>query len=337
MIAVHDGGFQVTMTGGLTWSDFGNQNGTQMYRVATDNEFPYRVYGNSQDLLVYSVPSASLYGGIPLHQTDFLGSGETGPVIPHPENPDITYSLATGAFYGAAAHFTVNNNVTGTSETRSVWPEVLFGTAASEFDYRFNWIAPFFISPHDNDTIYFGGNVVFKTQDEGLNWEQISPDLTKNLTDKMEVAGSDWLPEYFGQETYSTIHRMAESLHEEGVIWTGSDDGLVHLTRDGGETWIDVTPPDLPDFSAVYEIDPSPHDPATVYMAITRIRTANDYSPYLFKTSDYGETWERIDTSFPKVRSPALSERIQCVRVCSLSGLRQGSLYRLTTAQNGVG
>ena len=105
-----------------------------------------------QDLLVYSVPSASLFGGIPLHETDFLGSGETGPVIPHPENPDITYSLATGAFYGAAAHFTVNNNVTKTSETRSVWPEVLFGTAASEFEYRFNWVAPFFISPHDHDT-----------------------------------------------------------------------------------------------------------------------------------------------------------------------------------------
>ena len=300
MIAVHDGGFQVTMTGGLTWSDFANQNGTQMYRVDTDNEFPYRAYGNSQDLLVYSVPSASFYGGIPLHQTDFLGSGETSSVIPHPENPDITYSLATGAFYGAAAHFTVNNRVTGTSETRSVWPEVLFGTAASEFEYRFNWIAPFFISPHDNDTIYFAGNVVFKTEDEGLTWEQISPDLTHNLTDKMEVAGSDWLPEYFGQETYSTIHRMAESPHEEGVIWTGSDDGRVHLTRDGGETWAEVTPPDLPEFSAVYEIDPSPHDPATVYMAITRIRTANDYSPYLFKTTDYGETWQRIDGGFPQ-------------------------------------
>ncbi len=300
MIAVNDGGFQVTMTGGLTWSDYSNQSGTQMYRVETDNQFPYRVCGTPQDLIVYCVPSADFDGGIPRHATVSMGSGETSSALPHPDNPNIVYSLATGASYGAAAHFTVNNLITGTSETRSVWPEVLFGTPASDFEYRFNWQAPFFISPHDHDTIYFAGNVVFKTQDEGMTWEQISPDLTHNMTDKMEVAGSDWLPEYFGQEIYSTIHRIAESLHEEGVIWTGSDDGRVHLTRDGGETWNDVTPPDLPELSAVYEIEPSPHDPATVYMALTRLRTANDYSPYLLKTSDYGETWERIDASFPQ-------------------------------------
>jgi hypothetical protein len=133
-----------------------------------------------------------------------------------------------------------------------------------------------------------------------MSWEVISGDLTHNRTDKMEVAGSPWLPEYFGQEIFSTIHRLEESPHEEGVLWAGSDDGRVHLTRDGGSIWTEVTPPGLPEFSAVYEIEISPHDPAKVYLAITRYRKADDYSPYLLKTEDYGQTWTRIDGSFPQ-------------------------------------
>jgi hypothetical protein len=133
-----------------------------------------------------------------------------------------------------------------------------------------------------------------------MTWEVISPDLTHNRTDKMEVAGAPWLPEYFGQEIFSTIHRLEESPHEQGVLWAGSDDGRVHLTRNGGESWDEVTPPDLPELSGIYEIEISPHDPATVYIAITRYRKADDYSPYLLKTSDYGKTWERLDGTFPK-------------------------------------
>ncbi len=300
IIVTSDGGTSVSMTGGLTWSTFANQNGTQFYRVDTDDQFPYRVYGNSQDLNVYSVPSRARFGGIPLHQTDFIGNGETGRAIPKPGDPNIVYSLSTGATFGGAAQFTVNNLTTGQNETRSVWPETLFGTPASEFEFRFNWQAPFFVSPHDPNTIYFAGNVVFRSRDEGMTWEVLSEDLTHNRTDKMEVAGSPWLPEYFGQEIFSTIHRLEESPHEEGVIWAGSDDGRVHLTRDGGGTWAEVTPPSLPEFAAVYEIEISPHDPATVYLAITRYRKADDYRPYLLKTEDYGRTWTRIDASFPQ-------------------------------------
>ncbi len=300
IIATCDGGAQITLTGGRTWSTFANQSGAQFYRVDTDDQFPYRVYANSQDLIVYSVPSASRWGGIPLHETVFIGSGETGRAIPKPGDPNIVYSLATGATYGGAAQFTVNNVKTGQSETRSVWPEILFGTPASEFQYRFNWQAPFLVSPHDPSTLYFAGNVVFRSRDEGMTWEVISGDLTHNRTDKMEVAGSPWLPEYFGQEIFSTIHRLEESPHEEGVLWAGSDDGRVHLTRDGGENWTEVTPPGLPEFAAVYEIEVSPHDPAKVYLAITRYRKADDYSPYLLKTEDYGQTWTRIDAAFPQ-------------------------------------
>ena len=300
IIATCDGGTQVTLTGGKTWSSFANQSGVQFYRVDTDDQFPYRVYGNAQDLLVYSIPSASRWGGIPLHMTDYIGNGETGRAIPKPGNPNIVYSLATGASYGGATHFTLNNVKTGQNEPRSIWPEILFGTPASEFKYRFNWQAPFLVSPHDPKTIYMAGNVVFRTRDEGMTWEKISDDLTLNLEDKMKVAGTSWMPEYFGQETFSTIHRLVESPHEKGVLWAGSDDGLVHLTRDGGKTWNNVTPPDLPELSGIYEIEVSPHDAATVYLAITRYRKADDYSPYLLKTADYGKTWKRLDGDFPK-------------------------------------
>jgi hypothetical protein len=133
-----------------------------------------------------------------------------------------------------------------------------------------------------------------------MSWEKISDDLTHNMTDKMEVAGSPWLPEYFGQETFSTIHRLEESPHEEGVLWAGTDDGRVWITRNGGKDWEEITPPKLPELSAVYEIEISPHDPATTYLAITRYRKADDYEPYLLKTSDYGKSWERLDGNFPK-------------------------------------
>lgn len=313
MIATCDGGSQITMTGGKTWSSFSNQSGAQFYRVDTDNAFPYNVYANTQDLIVYKVPSASRWGGIPLHQTEFIGSGETGRAIPKPGDPNIVYSLATGASYGAAAHFTINNLTTGQSETRSVWPEVLFGTPASKFKYRFNWQAPFLVSPHDSKTIYMAGNVVFRTQDEGMTWEKISDDLTHNMTDKMKVAGSSWLPEYFGQEIFSTIHRLVESPHEAGVLWAGSDDGLLHLTRDGGATWCEVTPDNLPDLAAIYEIELSPHDPATAYVAITRYRKADDYSPYLLKTTNYGDTWTRLDRNFPQDEiTRTIREDTQC-------------------------
>ncbi len=300
MIVTCDGGTAVSLTGGKSWSSFANQSGVQFYRVDTDDQFPYNVYGNAQDLLVYGVPSRSRWGGIPLHMTQYIGNGETGRAFPKPGDPNIVYSLSTGAAYGAAAHFTINNLNTGQNETRSVWPEVLFGTPASEFKYRFNWQAPFVVSPHDPGTIYFAGNVVFRTRDEGMTWERISDDLTHNMTDKMEVAGATWLPEYFGQEIFSTIHRLVESPHEKGVLWAGSDDGLLHLTRDGGGNWENVTPPGLPELSGIYEIEVSPHDPATTYIAITRYRKADDYEPYLLKTSDYGKTWKRLDGNFPE-------------------------------------
>jgi photosystem II stability/assembly factor-like uncharacterized protein len=299
MIASCDGGVQVSLTGGMSWSTQWTQKTTQIYRVHTDDDFPYNVYGNGQDILAYKVPSASRWGGISGHETTLIGNGETGDVIPHPEDLNVVYSISSGTPLGGGAPFTRNNLRTGQNDVRNIYPEPLFGRNASDLPFRFQWDTPLVVSKFELGTIYSAGNVVFKTTDEGLTWEAISPDLTNDLEDKQVITGTPWLSEYFGQEIYSTIHRMAESRHEKGVLWTGSDDGVIALTRDGGKTWDRVTPPGLPDFADVKELEPSPHDPATLYVALTRYNTADDYAPYLYKTTDFGKTWTNLSPSFP--------------------------------------
>ena len=300
MIASCDGGVQVSLTGGMSWSTQWTQKTTQIYRVHTDDEFPYNVYGNAQDVLTYKVPSASRWGGISGYETTLVGNGETGDVIPNPDDPNIVYNVSNGSPMGGGAAFTRNNLKTGQNEVRNIFPEPLFGKNASDLPYRFQWDTPFVVSKFEPGTIYSAGNVVFKTTDEGLTWEPISPDLTNDLQDKQVITGTPWLPEYFGQEIYSTIHRIAESRHQKGVLWTGSDDGVIALTRDGGKTWNRVSPPNLPEFSDVKELEPSPHDPATLYVALTRYNTADDYKPYLYKTSDFGKTWTNLSPAFPQ-------------------------------------
>lgn len=302
MIGTNDGGCQVTMTGGLTWSGQYTQKNSQFYRVNTDNDFPYNVYGSGQDILAYKIPSASRWGGISGYETTIIGNGEISSVIPNPENSNIVYNISGGAPMGSGAPFTVNNIATGQNEVRSVWPEPLFGLNASDLKYRFNWDLAYFVSPHDPKTIYLGGNVVFKTTDEGLNWEVISEDLTNDLQDRQKITGTPWLSEYFGQEVYSTIKRMKESHVTQGLIWTGSDDGKIFVTKDGGQSWNDVSIKDknLPKYSQVYEVEPSPHDPATCYVVFSNFNTYDDYKPYIFKTSDYGETWTNLSANFPQ-------------------------------------
>jgi len=302
MIATNDGGCQVSMTGGLTWSGQYTQRNSQFYRVNTDNDFPYNVYGSGQDILAYKIPSASRWGGISGYETTIIGNGEISSVIPNPEDPNIVYNISGGAPMGSGAPFTVNNIATGQNEVRSVWPEPLFGLNASDLKYRFNWDLAYFVSPHDPKVIYLGGNVVFKTTDEGLNWEVISEDLTNDLKDRQKITGTPWLSEYFGQEVYSTIKRMDESPLKQGLIWTGSDDGKIFVTQNGGGKWEDVSIVDdaLPEYSQIYEIEPSPHDEAAAYVAISNFNTYNDYTPYLFKTKDYGKTWVNMSNKFPQ-------------------------------------
>jgi photosystem II stability/assembly factor-like uncharacterized protein len=300
MIASCDGGAQVSLTGGLSWSGQFTQKTSQFYRVSTDNQFPYNVYGTAQDILAYKVPSASRWGGISGYETTLVGNGEQGDIFVDPDDPNIVFSMSGGSPMGGGAPFTRNNLKTGQNEVRNIWPEPIFGRNASEMPYRFQWDTPFLISKYDHDTIYSAGNVMFKSTDEGLTWTAISGDLTRDLKDKQMITGTPWLPEYFGQEIYSTINRLAESPVQEGVLWAGSDDGLIHLSKDGGDNWQNVTIPNLPEYAHIRELEASPFDAATLYVAISRFNTADDYAPYLFKTSDFGKTWTDLSSAFPQ-------------------------------------
>lgn len=320
IIATNDGGCQVSLTGGKTWSSQYTQRNSQFYRVNVDDDFPYNVYGSGQDILAYKVPSASRWGGISGYETTIIGNGEISSVIPKPSDPNIVYNISGGAPMGSGAPFTVNNIATGQNEVRSVWPVPLFGLNGYDLKYRFNWDLAYFLSPHDGKTIYLGGNVLFKSTDEGLSWEVISPDLTNNLKERQKITGTPWLSEYFGQEIYSTIKRVDESPVKQGVIWSGSDDGKIYVTKNGGGNWEDISIVDenLPEYSQVYEIEPSPFDAATAYVVFSNFNTYNDYKPYIFKTSDYGKTWVNLSANFPQ------SEITRTIRE---DKVRQGLLF----------
>ncbi len=300
MIHTNDGGVAVTLNGGMTWSTQYTQKNAQFYRVNTDDEFPYNVYANSQDSLSFKVPSSSRWGGISQDENVLVGGGETSSVIPDPDDNNIVFMLSTGTPIGGGTPFTKANIKTGQNEFRSILPDPIFGRGAKDMPTRHQWDTSWFISEHDNDAIYVGANVVFKSMDEGQTWTQISDDLTNDYEDKQVITGTPWLPEYFGQEVYSTIARIAESPLKQGMLWTGSDDGLIHLTMNDGKEWKDVTIPGLPRYSHVREIEPSHYNEGTAYVAISNYNTTNDYSPYLFKTTDYGETWTNLSANFPQ-------------------------------------
>ena len=334
MIGSNDGGCQVSITGGKTWSGQHTQKNSQFYRVNVDNDFPYNVYGSGQDVLAYKVPSASRWGGISGYETTIIGNGEVSSVIPNPNDLNIVYNISVGAPMGSGAPFTVNNLATGQNEVRSVWPVPLFGLNGYDLKYRFNWDLAYFLSPHDPKTIYLGGNVLFKSTDEGLNWEVISPDLTHNIKERQKITGTPWLSEYFGQEIYSTIKRMDESPLQEGLIWTGSDDGKIYITEDGGKNWEDISITDCPEYSQVYEIEPSPHDPATAYVAISNFNTYNDYSPYLYKTSDYGKTWTNLSSNFPQDQITRTVREDKERKGLLFAGTETGIYYSLNDGQS---
>ncbi len=336
MIALHDGGVMVSMTGGNTWSTNFTQKNVQFYRVNVDNDFPYNLYGSGQDVLAYKVPSASRWGGISGHETTLIGNGEISSVIPNPHDPNIVYNISGGAPMGSGAPFTVNNIATGQNEVRSVWPSPLFGLNGYDLKYRFNWDLAYFLSPHDGKTLYVGGNVVFKSTDEGLNWEVISPDLTNNMKDRLKITGTPWLSEYFGQEIYSTIKRLDESPLQQGVIWSGSDDGKIYITRNGGGDWEDITitDPGLPEFSQVYEIEPSPHDAATAYVVFSNFNTYDDYKPYIFKTTDYGKTWTNLSMNFPQDQITRTIREDKVRKGLLFAGTETGVYYSLNDGQS---
>ena len=299
MIKGDDGGACVTYTGGATWSSIYNQPTAQMYHVTTDNRFPYRVYGSQQDNTAISLPSASVEGAI--HERDWFepGGGESGYIGVKPDDPDLV--VASGPIGPRAFNdrMKLYNHRTGQRRDITVWPE-LYGWALGAVDlkFRFQWTFPIFFSQHNPDALYVAGNHVFRSRDLGTTWEMLSPDLTRNDPTKLQSSGGPITRDNTGAEVYCTIFALAESPRTEGVFWAGSDDGLVHLSRDGGKSWADITPSDLPEWALISIIEPSAHADGTAYLAATRYKH-DDTAPYLYRTTDWGQTWTRITEGIP--------------------------------------
>ena len=292
MIEGNDGGATVSLNGGETWSSIYNQPTAQLYHITTDNQFPYEVYGTQQDNSGMAVRSHSDSGAIQTSDWHTVGMSESGDIAVKPDDPNIVYS--------AYPHGTLNRYDHRNREVRvvTVWPDDHANWPPRTYKYRFAWKFPIVFSPHDPDTLYVGGNMVFRTRDDGTTWEAISPDLTRNDATKMELKGGPITLEGADAEVYCTVYAFAESPIERDLLWAGTDDGLVHVSRDGGVIWTNVTPPTLPEWTMVHSIDPSPHDAATAYVAATRFKS-DDFRPYLYKTNDYGETWQEINSSIP--------------------------------------
>ena len=294
MIQGNDGGANVSFNGGESWSTIYNQLTAQFYTVTTDNREPYYyVYGTQQDNSSLAVPSGAKDGAIVWADSYSAGSGESGFMAVHPDDPNIVFVGAVGSSPGGGGSLQRYDHRSGQIQLVNVSPELHGGIGPGELTYRFPWTYPILFSPHDSDTLYTAGNVVFRSTDEGHSWEPISPDLTRNDPAKLGVSGGPITKDTSGAEHYCTIATLRECPLEPGVIWSGSDDGLVHVTRDSGASWEEVTPPDLPEWCFIRTVEPSPHAAGTVYLAATRYKL-DDNTPYLYRTDDYGQTWQPI-------------------------------------------
>ncbi len=286
MINSNDGGSNVSNNGGKSWSTQENQNTAQFYRVITDNLVPYNVYGGQQDNSTVAIASRTNDDGIDWKDWYAVAGGESAFLAFDPNDPRLIYG---GTYQGNIDKWDAQ-----TKESKPIkeYPELGLSISPENAKYRYNWNAPIITSPHNRQTIYHGGNVVFKSTDEGQSWTVISPDLTRNETDKHGLGGGPFTNEAAGGEIYNTLTYLTESPHEQGVLWAGSDDGLVHLTKDGGVNWINVTPEGSKE-GIINSIEVSPHDPATAYIVLMRYKSM-DLGSYIYKTNDYGKTWTKI-------------------------------------------
>jgi photosystem II stability/assembly factor-like uncharacterized protein len=299
MIEGNDGGAQVTFNGAASWSTLYNQPTAQFYHVTTDTRVPYRVYGSQQDNSAMSVPSRSFEGNIGETTWFVPGGGESGYIAVRPDKPDIAFGGAIGSGFGNGLLWR-HDDATKTDRNITVWPEVTgMGEGADALKYRFQWTFPVELSPHDPNVLYVAGNRLFRSTDEGASWECISPDLTRDDKEKQRASGGPLTKDNTGAECYDTIFAFRESPHQRGLFWAGTDDGLVHLSRDGGQNWEQITPRDLPEWALISIIELSPHDAGTAYLAATRYKH-DDTRPYLYKTNDFGKTWTKITNGIPE-------------------------------------
>ena len=293
MIGGDDGGAHVTLNAGVKWSEQ-DQATAQFYRVALDNDFPYNIYGAQQDNSTVRIASRGNSFAIGTEDWWAVGGGESGWIAPSPGNSDVVFA---GSYDG---YLTRYEKKTGQVRAVNVWPDNPMGYGAEGMKYRFQWNFPILFSPHDPATLYAAGNRLFKSTNEGQSWEAVSPDLTRNDPSKLGPSGGPITKDNSGVEYYCTIFTVAESPLRKGVIWTGSDDGLVWVTRDAGKNWSNVTPPkdQMPEWIQINSIEASPHDPQKAYFAATMYKS-DDFRPYLFKTVDGGKSWKKIVNGIP--------------------------------------
>ena len=295
MINANDGGANVSYDAGATWSRQDNQATAQFYHVIADDEFPYKIYGAQQDNSTVTIRSRSDDASIGVRDWWPVGGCESGYIAP--VNGDVSFA---GCYDGVIERF---DGRTGQQRNVNVYPDNPMGWGAEGMKYRFQWTFPIVASPHDKNVLYAGGNILFKSTNEGQSWQAISPDLTRNDPNKIKSSGGPITQDNTSVEYYCTIFAMAESRVQKDLLWVGSDDGLLHVSRDGGKNWENVTPPEMRagqplEWSMVSQIDPSPHDAGTMFLAVNRYKW-DDKRPLLFVTADFGKTWKKIVTGIP--------------------------------------
>ena len=288
MINANDGGANVSFDGGGAWSSIRNQPTAEIYRVFVDDQWPYRIYGSQQDNSTISVPSRAA-GGFGQVVPDWysVGGCESGHIAIDPRDPDIIYA---GCYGGSITRV---NLKTGESRQILAYPQLQLGAAARDLDYRFQWNAPIRLSPHDPDILFHASQVVHMSRDDGQSWSVISPDLTTNNPEHQDYAGGPITHDSTGVEVYNTVFAFEESPHTLGELWAGSDDGRVHLSRDRGATWSEITPAGMPEGGTVNVVELSAHAPGRAFIAVYRYRE-DDFRPYIFRTNDYGESWNLL-------------------------------------------
>lgn len=311
MIVADDGGAQVSFDEANTWSTYMNQPTSQLYRVSTDNSFPYRVLAAQQDNSTLRIKSATYGSYITEQDWDVTAGSESGYVVADPTNPDIVYGGNYGGYLSRLDHRT------GENRAISVWPDNPMGAGADVLKYRFQWNFPIFFSPHNPKRLYAAGNALFVTENEGASWKQISPDLTTDDKSKQLSSGGPITKDNTSVEYYCTIFTAVESALEKDLLWAGSDDGLLHISRDGGTNWTNVTPKDAPKWMMWNAIDVDPFKKGAAYITGTRYKL-DDYTPYIYKTEDYGQTWKLITNGI---------DPMHFTRVTRADHKRQGLLY----------
>lgn len=294
MIESNDGGANVSANGGRTWTEQ-DQPTAQFYRVVLDNDFPYNVYGAQQDNSTIKIRSRTEDFGIGEESWHDVGGGESGWIAPKPTDSNVVFAGSYGGYLTRYDHRTKQLRAV------NVWPDNPMGSGAEGMKYRFQWNYPILFSPHDTSTmgtLYAAGDHLFRSTNEGQSWEMMSPDLTRNDKSKQGPGGGPITKDNTSVEYYDTIFTVAESPVTRGVIWTGSDDGLVQVTRDNGKTWSNVTPKGIPEWIQINSVEASPHEAGAAYVAATAYKS-DDFKPYLYKTADYGKTWKKIDSGIP--------------------------------------